>query len=113
MKRNANMKAVLIGCTLLVLLCLLTGAAGCNSWNRVGRFQLVATGSDPYVIDTTTGQAWHPGTGMFRSSKTGHDLSGRIGRFKLVATGSDSYIIDTATGKVWTPDTGQFLRPKK
>ena len=113
MKRNANMKTVLIGGILLVLLCLLTGAAGCSWSNRVGRFQLVATGSDPYVIDTATGQAWNPATGMFRSSKTGRGLPSQIGRFKLVATGSNSYIIDTATGRVWTPDTGMFLHPKK
>ena len=110
MKKKVNMKTVSICRILFILLCLLIGVAGCN---QAGRFQLVANGSNPFVLDTVTGQAWAESSGVFRSSKPGLSLPSLTGRFQGGSNDSGNYIIDTATGEVWGFTSGVFSLRKK
>ncbi len=60
MKVRIDFKSMMIGVLLTVTLGLVTGATVRERLlGQVGRFSLVATQNEAWLVDTTTGQVWH------------------------------------------------------
>ncbi len=69
MKAHFDIRSLVVGGVVVLMVVLLAGAAGTDPVPQIGRYQIACTQTTCYLVDSMTGQVWSDRDGGFKDPK--------------------------------------------